>query len=148
MPDLYAINLHLREHLERQWREAVHAPEAAVWLDEAGLLHNYKNGLPLRNLLRAGRIAGQEQHPNEKNGIWWIRRLAKSRDPEAIRQARQRMRRYLPIDRTNLYPDWPLSKPHGLRDIVHLPRDIQPVAGAEACERRIGSGRSSVENRA
>ena len=42
----------------------------------------------------------------------------------------------------------PEPEPHGLRDIVHLPRDIQPVAGAEACERRIGSGRSSVENRA
>ena len=34
--------------------------EAASWLDEAGLLGNYKNGLPLRRLLRVGRIVGQQ----------------------------------------------------------------------------------------
>ena len=85
MLNLYAINLHLQERLEHDWRDEIRAAEAAVWLDEAGLLADRKNGLPLRALLRAGRIAGQEQRPNTKNGSWWIRRLAKSRGPQAIR---------------------------------------------------------------
>ena len=110
MPDLYAINTHLQERLERDWREEVGAAEAARWLDEAGLLRNHKNGLPLRRLLRAGRIAGQEQRPNRKNGAWFIRRLASSRDPDAIRDARERLRRCLPIDRDALPPDWPVNQ--------------------------------------
>ena len=92
MPDLYAINLHLQERLEQDWRDEVRAPEAARWLDKAGLLTDRKGGLPLRNLLRAGRIAGQQQRPDQKNGAWFIRRLAASRDPDAISQARERMR--------------------------------------------------------
>ena len=110
MPDLYAINIHLQERLEQDWREEVRAVEAARWLDEAGLLRNHKNGLPLRRLLRAGRIAGQEQRPNQKNGTWFIRRLAASRDPHAIREARERLRRCLPIDRDALPPDWPVNQ--------------------------------------
>lgn len=108
MPDLYAINRHLQERLEQDWREEVRAPEAAQWLDKAGLLRNYKRGLPLRRLLRAGRIAGQEQRSNEKDGSWFIRRLAD--DPEAIPEARERLRRYLPIDRDVLPPDWPVNQ--------------------------------------
>ena len=110
MPDLYAINIHLQERLEQDWREEVRAVEAARWLDKAGLLRNYKNGLPLRRLLRAGRIAGQEQRPNQKNGAWFIRRLAASRDPDAIRDARERLRRCLPIERDVLPPDWPVNQ--------------------------------------
>lgn len=110
MPDLYAINLHLQERLEQDWREEVRAVEAARWLDTAGLLRNYKNGLPLRRLLRAARIAGQEQRPNQKNGAWFIRRLAASRDPDAIREARERLRRCLPINRDVLPPDWPVNQ--------------------------------------
>ena len=110
MSDLYAINLHVQERLERDWREEVRATEAAGWLDEAGLLRNYKNGLPLRRLLRAGRIAGQQQLPDRENGSWWIRRLAKSWDAMAIQEARQRIRRYLPIDRNVLHDDWPVSR--------------------------------------
>ncbi len=110
MPDLYAINIRLQERLERGWLEEVGAVEAARWLDEAGLLRNHKNGLPLRKLLRAGRIAGQEQRPNRKNGAWFIRRLAASRDPDAIRGARERLRRCLPIDRDLLPPDWPVNQ--------------------------------------
>ncbi len=110
MTDLYAINVHLQERLERDWREEVRAAEAARWLDEAGLLRNYKNGLPLRRLLRAGRIAGQQQRPDRKNGAWFIRRLAASRDPDAIRDARYRLRRCLPIDRGVLPPDWPVNQ--------------------------------------
>ena len=99
MPDLHAINLHLQERLERDWRDEVRAPEAARWLDEAGLLPDRKGGLPLRNLLRAGRIAGQEQRPDRRNGTWVVRRLAESRDPGAIRDARERLRRCLPVNR-------------------------------------------------
>ena len=110
MPDLYAINLHLQERLERDWRDDVRAPEAARWLDNAGLLTDRRGGLPLRNLLRAGRIAGQEQRSDKKNGTWFIRRLAASRDPNAIRDARERLRRCLPIDRDALPPDWPVNQ--------------------------------------
>ena len=110
MPDLYAINLHLQERLEQEWHEEVRAPEAARWLDKASLLRNYKNGLPLRRLLRAGRIAGQVQRPNRKNGAWFVRRLAASRDPDAVRDARERLRRCLPIDRNALPPDWPVNQ--------------------------------------
>ena len=110
MPDLYAINLYLQERLEREWREEIRAVEAARWLHEAGLLPDRKKGLPLRNLLRAGHIAGQEQRPNKKNASWWIRRLAESREPHAIQQARERMRRYLPIDRNNFPADWPVNQ--------------------------------------
>ena len=91
MPDLYVINLHLQQRLERDWREEVRAVEAARWLDRAGILRDYRNGVSLRRLLRTGRIAGQEQRPNRKNGAWFIRRLAASRDPHAIREARERL---------------------------------------------------------
>ena len=110
MPDLYAINLHLQQRLELDWREEIRAVEAARWLDKAGLLTDPKRGLPLRNLLRAGRIAGQQQRPDKKNGRWFIRRLAVSRDPDAIRDARERLRRCLPIDRDTLQPDWPVNQ--------------------------------------
>ena len=110
MPDIHAINLHLQERLEREWRDEVAAAEAATWLDQAGLLRNSKNGLPLRSLLRAGRIAGQEQRPNQRNGRWWIRRLAASRTPREIQRARQQIQRHLPIDRRALADDWPLSQ--------------------------------------
>ena len=109
MTDLYAINLHLQERLERYWRKEVHAAEAAIWLDDAGLLRDYKRGLPLRRLLRAGRIAGQQQRPDGRNGSWWIRRLAESRDAMAIQRARRQIRRYLPIDRDILHAEWPLT---------------------------------------
>ena len=110
MSDLYAINLHLQERLEREWREEVCAAEAAVRLDDANLLRDYKRGLPLRTLLRAGRIAGQQQRPDQSNGSWWIRRLAESRDAVEIQQARRQIRRYLPIDRDILHAEWPLSR--------------------------------------
>ena len=110
MPDLYAINLHLQERLERDWRDKACASEAAYWLDKAGLLRDYGNGLPLRRLLRAGRIAGQEQYPNHKYGSWLIRRLAKSRSPQAILKARDQMRRYLPIRRDYLPAGWPVNQ--------------------------------------
>ncbi|MCY3878933.1 MAG: hypothetical protein OXF74_07115 [Rhodobacteraceae bacterium] len=88
MPDLYKINLHIQERLEKNTQDEVGAVEAAQWLDQAGLLPDRKRGLPLRNLLRKGRIAGQEQRPNHKGGRWFIRRLATSMHPDAIVRAR------------------------------------------------------------
>lgn len=79
MPDLQAINTHLQERLERDRSDEVRAPEAALWLDEAGLLADRKGGLPLRRLLRAGRIAGQEQRPDRKGGSWFIRHSSAGR---------------------------------------------------------------------
>ncbi len=61
-------------------------------------------------MLRAGRIAGQQQRPDRKNGAWFIRRLAASRDPHAIREARERLCRCLPIDRDALPPNWPVNE--------------------------------------
>ena len=48
--------------------------EAATWLDEARLLKDSpgRPGLPLRNLLRTGRIAQGEQRPPTRNGRWFI----------------------------------------------------------------------------
>ncbi len=50
MPDILAINLHLQERLEQEWRDEVAAVEAANWLDDAGLLRDsrIRKGLPLR----------------------------------------------------------------------------------------------------
>ena len=110
MRDLYTINLHLQQRLERNWREEVRAVEATRLLEKAGLLRDCKNGLPLLRLLRAGRIAGQQQRPDRKNGAWFIRRLATSREPHAIREARERLCRCLPIDRDALPPDWPVNQ--------------------------------------
>ena len=110
MPDLYAINLHLQERLEADWRKEVDASRAAHWLQEAGLLPNGRNGSELRQLLEAGRIAGQQWRPDRDGGLWWIRRLAQSRDIQSIQEARRRMRSYLPLDRSIMHPDWPLSR--------------------------------------
>ena len=111
MPELYAINIHLQERLERDRRDKVRAPEAARWLDKAGLLPDRKDGLPLRNLLRAGRIAGQQQRPDRKNGTWFIRRIAASLDHGVTGDTRERIRRCLPVDRDALPHGWPVH--HG-----------------------------------
>ena len=42
---------------------------------------------PLRELLCAGRIAGQQRRPDRGNGSWWFRCLAESRDAMAIQRA-------------------------------------------------------------
>ena len=110
MPDLLAINIHLQERLERDRRDEVRAPEAARWLDEAGLLADRKDGLSLRRLLRAGRIAGQEQRPDKKNGTWFIRRLAASRDHGVTGDTHERIRRCLPVDRDAIPAGWPMPQ--------------------------------------
>ena len=77
MPDIRAINEHLQTRLREEDRESVPAVEAARWLAEAGLLLDScsRPGLPLRRLLRADHIFGQEQIPRRSGGRWHIRRL-------------------------------------------------------------------------
>ena len=77
MPDIRAINEHLQTRLREEDRESVPAVEAARWLAEAGLLPDSSSrpGLPLRRLLRADHIFGQEQIPPRSGGHWHIRRL-------------------------------------------------------------------------
>ncbi len=78
MPEnLRAINKHLQSRLQQDNRESVPAVEAAQWLADTGLLPDSSSrpGLPLRRLLRANRIFGQEQVPPRSGGRWHVRRL-------------------------------------------------------------------------
>lgn len=69
-----AIVEFLQRELSKRNLSSVSAVEAATWLDGAGILKDSKDrpGKPLRDLLRAGRIAGQRQEPN---GRWHIDRI-------------------------------------------------------------------------
>ena len=73
--DIEAINDHIQQQLRIRGMDAVTAVEAARWLGEAGLLSDspHRPGLPLRNLLREGRIRGQRQEPNHR---WFIDKVA------------------------------------------------------------------------
>lgn len=71
---------------------------------------NGGDGSELYELLAGGRIAGQQRRPDRKGGLWWIRRLAQSRDLQSIQEARRRLRSYLPLDRSIMHSDWPLSR--------------------------------------
>lgn len=75
MADVAKINTYLQGELRRRGLESVKAVEAARWLDDAGLLDDRTEGLPLRNLLRAKRISGGSQEPDQKYGKWYIHRL-------------------------------------------------------------------------
>jgi len=68
------IDRFLQVELVRRRLGEVSAVEAAAWLDEQGLLPDSPSrpGLPLRNLLRAGRIRSGEQRPPQKHGNWFI----------------------------------------------------------------------------
>jgi TDG/mug DNA glycosylase family protein len=77
------IDAFLQVELVRRRLGEVTAVEAASWLDEAGLLSDsrHRPGLPLRKLLRAGRIRSGEQRPPRKHGNWFIvRRDLEGRD--------------------------------------------------------------------
>lgn len=69
-----AINQHLQVELGQLDRDSVEPVEAEEWLAAAGLLdiHPTRRGKNLRDLLRAGQIAGQERLAN---GRWVIHRL-------------------------------------------------------------------------
>lgn len=72
MADVEAVNAYLQDELRRRGLSEVSPVEAEQWLDEAGLLPKDKSrpGRNLRELLRAGQIAGQEQGSNQR---WTIR---------------------------------------------------------------------------
>jgi len=72
-----AISTFLQSELQRAGVEYFTAVEAAARLDKAGVLKDSKHrrGLPLRNLLREGRIRGARQQPNQPHGRWFIDRL-------------------------------------------------------------------------
>ena len=68
------VNAFVQRELQRRNDVAVPAVTAARWLDRAGILTDSASrpGLPLRNLLRAGLIAGSVQRPPTSNGRWFI----------------------------------------------------------------------------
>lgn len=70
MSNIESINAELKRRLNQGGLERVTAVEAARWLDAAGVLRDSPDrpGLPLRKLLREGRIAGQQQD----DGKWFI----------------------------------------------------------------------------
>lgn len=71
------INACLQAQLQRQGLDEVAAVDAARWLDAAAVLKDSDSrpGLPLRNLLRAGRIQGATQRPATPHGRWYIERV-------------------------------------------------------------------------
>jgi len=68
------INQFLQSTLSIKEQKNTTAIEAARWLDAVELLKDSESrpGLPLRNLLREGRIDGQRQ---ENNNRWYIERI-------------------------------------------------------------------------
>ena len=66
------INQFLQSELRSRGLDSTPAVEAARWLHKAGLLPDYSKGLPLRNLLRARKIAGGRQQPRRRNGRWYV----------------------------------------------------------------------------
>jgi hypothetical protein len=74
MANTSAMSYYFQGELLKRSLQSVAAVEAARWLDRAGLLKDSarRPGLPLRKLLRAGRIAGQRQEPNDR---WFIDRV-------------------------------------------------------------------------
>ena len=84
MADIERISAFLQERLKAEGLPEVSAVDAALWLDEAGILGDSqsKPGLPLRNILRRVQrtgqlelIAGAYQEPSQRYGRWYIRRV-------------------------------------------------------------------------
>lgn len=76
MADPEAISAFLQRRLTQEGLDEVTAVDAAAWLDRAGLLKDSetRRGLPLRNLLRDGKIPLSEQRPPFPHGRWFISR--------------------------------------------------------------------------
>lgn len=72
------INAYLQRRLAADGLMEVSAVHAARWLDESALLKDSSGrpGLPLRNLLRDGRIAGADRRSAGAASRWFIRRIA------------------------------------------------------------------------
>jgi TDG/mug DNA glycosylase family protein len=94
------IDRFLQAELVRRRLGEVTAVKAAAWLDEAGLLPDSPSrpGLPLRKLLRAGRIRSGEQRPPQKHGNWFIVRRGLEA-PSAVAPLRTRSQPETPIRR-------------------------------------------------
>jgi len=71
MADVERVNKFLKDYLRRTKRCELTAVEANQLLDEAGILGDSRNrpGLPLRRLLRAGKICCA----GKKGRFWFIR---------------------------------------------------------------------------
>jgi hypothetical protein len=76
--NLQAINSFIQAELRRRRLHEAPAVVVAEWLDDAGLLRDseHRPGLPLRKLLRTGKIKGAAQRPPQPNGRWFVTRLA------------------------------------------------------------------------
>jgi TDG/mug DNA glycosylase family protein len=94
------IDRFLQAELVRRRLGEVTAVKAAAWLDEALLLPDSASrpGLPLRKLLRAGRIRSGEQRPPQKHGNWFIVRRGLEA-PSAVAPLRTRSQLETPIKR-------------------------------------------------
>jgi len=70
------INRYLSQKFEDEGNTEIDAITAGRWLNERGLLKDsgQRPGLPLRKLLRAGKINGAYQYPNRR---WVIRQSNK-----------------------------------------------------------------------
>jgi hypothetical protein len=93
-----AVSSFLQDELRKRNIMSVAAVEAARWLDYAGMLKDSatRPGLPLRDMLRAGKIAGQRQ---EMNGRWFIDRLDGAAAKEASATAIARPSRKKAVSR-------------------------------------------------
>jgi hypothetical protein len=74
MLDVQAIAAFLQRRLDQANLVEVPAVQAAAWLNDSGLLKDSSGrpGLPLRNLLRAGKIPQGQQRPSSRSGKWFI----------------------------------------------------------------------------
>lgn len=77
------ITAFLQSRLAALGLEDVAAVQAARWLDDDALLGDSPSrpGKPLRDLLRAGKIAYAEQRPPTQNGRWFIVKAGSSSQP-------------------------------------------------------------------
>jgi hypothetical protein len=68
------VSAFVQAELARRRLDEVSAVQAAQWLDRERILADSSSrpGLPLRNLLRAGEVAGAEQRPAQPYGRWFI----------------------------------------------------------------------------
>jgi hypothetical protein len=79
------INRFLQEKLRELGKAEIEAVPAAALLDQQGLLSDsqHRRGLPLRKLLRAGKIKGAYQYPNAR----WVIRKTTGEDMYSVKEA-------------------------------------------------------------
>ena len=81
------INRFLQEKLRELGKAEIEAVPAAALLDQQGLLRDsqHRPGLPLRKLLRDGKINGSYQYPNAR----WVIRKTTGEDVYSVKEAAQ-----------------------------------------------------------